>query len=75
MRVAFEAILGGFVNFLMGSHIAPSKEEIPNRKAVARGFPPGASTASAHQEAAIYVVSCSDGLPHIVKQSQIIQET
>lgn len=52
-----------------------SGKERPNWKPISKGFRTIAGAISPNDETATYVVHCHDGFPHIVKQSQIIQET
>lgn len=53
----------------------PPSKELPSRKYASQGFHLVAGTAYPHALAATYLVDCHDGFPHIIHQSQIIQET
>jgi hypothetical protein len=53
----------------------PPDKELPSRKSGSKGFHTIAGTVYTNDVAATYLVDCHDGFPHIVKQSQIIQET
>lgn len=54
--------------------IPPSKE-LPGRKPTSRGFHTVAGTAYTNEQAATYLVDCHDGFPHLIQQSQIVQES
>lgn len=54
--------------------IPPSKE-LPGRKPLAKGFHTIAGTAYTNDVAATYLVDCQDGFPHLIQQSQILQES
>ncbi|HET8844722.1 MAG TPA: hypothetical protein VFN35_24840, partial [Ktedonobacteraceae bacterium] len=56
-------------------HILPPDNDIPQRKPLSRGYHTIAGTAYTNENAARYLVDCSDGFPHLVKQSQIVPQT
>lgn len=53
----------------------PPDKDLPSRKSIARGFHTIAGTSYTNDMAAKYLIDCHDGFPHMVKQSQIVQET
>jgi hypothetical protein len=52
----------------------PPDKELSNRKNISKGYHTIAGTTYTNDIAATYLVDCHDGFPHIVKQSQIIQD-
>jgi hypothetical protein len=53
-------------------YVIPPGRVVPNRKYASRGYHTIAGTAYTNDVAARYIVDCSDGFPHIVHQSQVI---
>jgi hypothetical protein len=56
-------------------YIIPPGKVSTSRKSAARGYHTIAGTAYTNDVVARYLVDCNDGFPHIVHQSQVIQET
>lgn len=52
----------------------PPGKELSGRKSISKGYHTIAGTAYTNGEAATYLVDCNDGFPHLVQQSQIVQE-
>src|ERR1700730_4674883 len=55
-------------------YIIPAGKLIANRKSATRMYHTNAGTAYTNDKVARYIVDCNDGFPHIVHQSQVIQE-
>lgn len=54
-------------------YILPPGKVVPTRRNTSRGYHTIGGTAYINNAAARYLVDCSDGFPHIVYQSQVIQ--
>lgn len=55
-------------------YIIPAGKTFPTRKSGSRGYHTIAGTAYTNDVAARYIVDCRDGFPHIVHQSQVVQQ-
>jgi hypothetical protein len=53
----------------------PPDKGLSNRKITSKGYHTVAGTVYTNDMAATYLVDCHDGFPHVVKQSQIVQDT
>jgi hypothetical protein len=56
-------------------YIIPSGKMFTSRKYASRGYHTISGTANTNDVVSRYIVDCNDGFPHIVYQSQVIEET
>ncbi len=53
----------------------PPDKSIPSRKYITKGFPASMGAAAGNSDMGTgYLVDCDDGFPHLIRQSQIVQE-